>query len=76
MNEEEQKRKRFQIIANYLMLPFVLGVPPVVGWYIGSWLDNYFGISPYGMYGLLILGILSGIIEVYRTIKKYKDEDI
>lgn len=76
MNEEEQNRKRIQVIASYAMLPFMLGIPPIIGWYIGSWLDNYFKISPYGKYLLLVLGVIGGIREVYRIIKKYKDEEI
>ena len=76
MDEEERFRKRIQVIASYGMLPFVLGIPPIIGWYIGSWLDNYFKISPYARYTLLVLGIVGGIREVYRIIKKYKDEEI
>lgn len=76
MNEEERNRKRIQVIASYAMLPFLLGIPPIIGWYIGTWLDNTFDISPYGRYGLLILGFISGMREVYRIIKKYKDEEI
>lgn len=76
MNEEERNRKRIQVVASYATLPFVLGIPPIIGWYIGSWLDNYFEISPYGMYILLVAGIVSGIRETYRIVKKYKDEDI
>ena len=76
MNEEEQNRKRLQLIASYMMLPFLLGIPPIIGWYIGSWLDNYFNISPYGKYGLLIIGVMSGIREVYRLVQKHKDEEI
>lgn len=76
MNEEEKSQKRIQIILSYATLPFVLGVPPIIGWYIGSWLDTYFGISPYAKYVLLALGAAGGIREAYRMIKKYKDEDI
>lgn len=76
MDEEEQKRKRIQIIASYVTLPFVLGIPPIVGWYIGSWLDKYFAIAPYGMYTLLVLGLIAGIREFYRIVSKYKDEEM
>lgn len=76
MNEEERNRRRIQIIASYAMLPFLLAIPPLIGWYLGTWLDKYFDISPYGMYMLLFIGVISGIREVYRVINKYKDEDI
>lgn len=76
MDEEQQKRQRIQAFASYVTLPFVLGIPPIVGWYIGSWLDDYFEISPYGKYSLLVLGFVGGIREVYRIVSKYKDEQI
>ena len=76
MDEEAQKRKRIQIIASYITLPFVLGIPPIVGWYIGTWFDTYFATTPYGMYIFLILGLVSGAREFYRIVTKYKDEEM
>lgn len=76
MNENEEERKRIQVIASYATIPFALGIPPIIGWYLGSWIDKYFEISPYGRYTLLVLGIISGVREAYRIIKKYKDEEI
>lgn len=76
MDEEERNRKRMQIIASYITLPFVLAIPPILGWYIGSWLDKYFGIAPYGMYILLVLGMIAGAREFYRIVRKYKDEEL
>lgn len=76
MNEEKQKRKRMQIMASYITLPFVLAVPPIVGWYIGSWLDTYFDTKPYAMYTLLVLGMVGGAREFYRIVTKYKDEEM
>lgn len=76
MNEEERNRKRIQIIASYAVLPFVLGIAPIIGWYLGSIFDRYFDVSPYAAYVLLAIGLLSGVREAYRMIKKYKDEEI
>lgn len=76
MDKEELKRRRIEMMASYAMLPFMLGVPPIIGWYIGSWLDEYFGFAPYAKYTLLVLGVISGIREVSRIINKYKDEEL
>lgn len=76
MEEEERKRRRIQLISSYITLPFVLGIPPIVGWYIGSWLDGYFETSPYGMSIFLVLGLIGGVREFYRIVKKYKDDEI
>ena len=76
MNEKDRNHRRSQIILSYATLPFVLGVPPVIGWYIVSWLDKYFDIRPYGMYMFLIFGLVAGVRECYRIITKYKDEEM
>lgn len=76
MTREERDRKRAQVMISYITLPFVLAIPPIIGWYIGSWLDRYFEIAPYGMYTLIVLGITSGVRECYRIVTKYKDEEM
>ena len=76
MDEEEKKRKSMQMIASYVTLPFALAIPLIVGWYIGSWIDKYFEIAPYGMYVLLVLGFIAGAREFYRIVIKYKDEEM
>ncbi len=75
MEDEKDKRKRMQMMATYITLPFVLAIPPIVGWYIGSWLDKHFETAPYGMYFLLVLGMIGGVREFYRIVTKYKDEE-
>lgn len=76
MDDGERNRKRMKIIASYVTLPFVLGIPPIVGWYIGSWLDKHFETGPYGMYTFLALGMAGGAREFYRIITTYKDDEI
>lgn len=75
MNAEEERRKRLQLIATYTSLPFALAIPPICGWYIGSWMDKQFATAPYGMYTLLFLGVVGGGREFYHIITKYKDEE-
>lgn len=76
VGDEEQNRKRMQMIASYATLPFVLGIPPIVGWYIGTYLDRYFHTNPFGMFILLGLGVIGGVREFYRIVTKYKDEEM
>lgn len=74
--DEDINRRRIRLIGIFATIPFVLAVPPVIGWYIGSWLDKGLGTDPYMMYSLLILGFIAGVREFYRIIKKYGNEDI
>lgn len=71
MNDKEEERSRAKMIGTFMTVPFVLAIPPVVGWYLGTWLDKYFGWTPYLAYSFLFFGILAGGKEFYRIIKKY-----
>ena len=53
-----------------ITIPFVLAVPPVAGLLIGMWLDTLFDSEPYLMYVFLILGVVAGIREFYRLLKR------
>ena len=60
-------------IAIFATIPFVLAVPPIVGWYAGTWLDEHLGTAPYLMISLIILGLLGGFKELIRLIRDYGD---
>jgi ATP synthase protein I len=63
-----------QKFAVFIMLPFILAVPPILGWFIGMWLDKHLHTAPYLKYVCLILGLLAGARECYRLIKEYGDK--
>jgi ATP synthase protein I len=57
-----------------LSVPFALAIPPIVGWFLGGWMDEFFGTSPYVAYFLLVAGSIAGFREVYRLIRRYSNE--
>lgn len=73
MDKETWERARQA--GAFLTIPFVLGVPPILGWYIGRWLDAALGSAPYCMYILLILGVIGGARECYRIIRRFGDSE-
>jgi ATP synthase protein I len=60
-------------IGVLVTIPFVLAVPPIVGWFIGKWLDEVMHTAPYLKYTLLILGLCAAGRECYRLIKEFGD---
>lgn len=72
--EEEQQNKRLRQLGVYVTIPFVLAVPPLVGWLIGSWLDNWLETGPFFMFFFIVLGFVAGVRELYRIIKTYGSE--
>jgi ATP synthase protein I len=65
------KKPPFQQIGVLVTIPFVLAVPPIVGGFIGRWLDKHLGTTPYLMYVLIVLGMIAGGMECYRLVKEY-----
>ena len=74
MDWDEQDKKATKRMGAFMTIPFVLGVPPIIGWLIGSFLDKLMGTDPYIMFFFLIVGFVAGFKEVYRIIKRYGDE--
>ncbi|MEE9583964.1 MAG: AtpZ/AtpI family protein [Candidatus Brocadiales bacterium] len=46
----------------------------VGGYLVGSYLDSYLGTSPYLLLVFLLLGIMAGFLEFYRTIRNLVSE--
>ncbi|MEJ7604938.1 MAG: AtpZ/AtpI family protein [Bryobacteraceae bacterium] len=55
--------------GEYSALSFILPSSVVAGYLIGAWLDRYFGTS-YLYFVFLLLGIVSGFIQVYRVVTR------
>lgn len=72
---DDDKFKMAQQIGVFVLIPFTLAIPPIVGWAIGKWLDEYFDTSPYLMYTCLFFGVLGGIRECYRIIKQFGNNE-
>jgi ATP synthase protein I len=70
MNTDEEQ-KRLRQLGAYLTIPFVLAVPPILGGFIGNWLDHALETEPFLMLILIVLGFIAGFIELYRLIKRF-----
>lgn len=63
--------KDYKMIGVLITIPFVLAIPPMVGWWLGDLLDKKLDTAPYLMYLLIFLGIVAAIREFIRIIKRY-----
>ena len=48
---------------------------PVVGYFIGNWLDGRFGTAPYLVIFFSILGLTAGITETIKVIKRIAHDE-
>ncbi len=54
-------------------LSLLLVLPIIVGAYLGNWLDNKVeGYSAYWTIGLIVLGLVMGIVNVYLYIREHR----
>lgn len=51
-------------------IPFLLAGGPLIGYYMGDWLDRHFGTKPWATGILIALGFAAAIKEVLRIIRK------
>ena len=61
-------------LAIFVITPFVLAFPPLVGALIGHFLDRYFHSDPWLLYIFIALGLVAGFREFYHLIKRFGDE--
>jgi ATP synthase protein I len=73
-SNQEQQNKKLRQMGIFMTIPFVLAVPPLIGWLTGSWLDDWLHTKPYLMFVMIILGFAAGVREFYRIIKTYGSE--
>jgi len=58
-----------------LVIPTLLIVSPLVGFWIGDWLDRRFGTAPWlGIAGLAV-GFIAAGRETYRIYRRYQAEE-
>jgi len=58
-----------------LAIPTLLIVSPLVGFFLGNWLDRRFGTSPWLMLAGLVLGFVAAGRETYQIYRRYQAEE-
>jgi len=51
-------------------IPFLLAAGPLVGYFLGCWLDDRLGTEPVLMFVMLALGFAAGVREMIGVIRK------
>ena len=58
-----------------LAIPTLLIVAPLVGFFLGDWLDKRFHTRPWLMIVGLVLGFVAAGRETYRIYRRYQEEE-
>jgi len=56
-------------------IPFILALAPIIGFFIGQFLDRHFRTKPWLSIVLLVFGFIAGVRETIKIIKLSQQED-
>ena len=62
-------------IALLSSIPFILALAPIVGYFLGKYLDTKFRTQPWLSIILLALGFVAGVNETIKIIRASQRED-
>ncbi len=71
--DNKEKIKLYRQLSLVGVIPAILAIGPLIGFFIGKWLDKKLGTEPYLMWVLILLGFIAAGKEVYRIVKKVSD---
>lgn len=73
MEDDEDESSQAQYLR-LIGVPFLLVVAPLLGYFIGHWLDGLFQTSSLS-YIFLFLGVVAAIREFYKLVESLKTDD-
>ena len=71
---QEKKWKEFRRAGYLTAIPVLLAVGPVLGWFLGDFLDKKLGSAPWLSYAGILVGFVAAGREVYKLAKKAGEE--
>lgn len=75
MTDENPRRPDFRRLAELSSIALILPSSIAVGLFFGYFLDRWLGSAPWLLLIFTVLGIVSGLLSLFRALKKeMKDE--
>ena len=53
-----------------VLIPMLMLAGPLVGFFLGQWLDSKLGWAPWGQLAGLVVGLLAGFRESYLIVRR------
>jgi ATP synthase protein I len=73
--DPSDKYKRTRQLGLLSVIPAILAVAPLIGFFMGSWIDRRFGTDPVFKFIFLALGFAAGVRETISLIKKAQESE-
>jgi F0F1-type ATP synthase assembly protein I len=72
--KKENKYSSYKQVAILTTLPIILAVGPILGYFLGNYLDKKLNTSPYLMILFIIFGFVASGRQVYNLVVKSTKE--
>jgi len=73
LKKKKNSRHPFVVVGAFVMIPFLFVIPPLMGWLVGSWLDQKLFSFPFFKFLFIGIGLIVGVREVYKIIRQFGD---
>ena len=71
--DNKEKIRLYGQLSLIGIIPAIMAIGPLLGFFIGKWIDKKLGTEPYVMGVLILLGFIAAGTEIYRIVKKGAD---
>jgi len=55
------------------MIPMILAAAPLIGYFLGRWIDQRFGTEPLFTFIFLIIGFVAGVRETVLILRRSEE---
>ena len=75
MKNNDKWGKCLRSVAELSTIPMVMIAGPLLGYFCGYYIDEWFGTKPFGLIVFIILGLVAAFKQVFFMIRKYDNDD-
>lgn len=75
LKRKDDKSAGYRQIGFLTLIPIIMVVAPLLGYFLGSFLDEKLGTEPYLMIVFIVFGFIAAGKEVYELIKRSAKEE-
>lgn len=75
LKRKDDRSAGYRQIGFLTLIPIIMVVAPLLGYFLGSFLDQKLGTEPYLMIVFIVFGFVAAGKEVYELIKRSAKEE-
>ncbi len=69
-NKVARRGKQIRDIGGYTLIPMMMVVGPVLGFFIGKWVEKQWGYAPWPSTGGALFGLAAAVRQIYLILTR------